>query len=93
MVSTKPLDGRDALCIGDDPVGQVASFFTEVIFDSNEDTLVFVRRVLDGEQASACHGNDTDGAAASIYKDTTRVQMFNAKLYWLGVMYREKRQT
>ena len=66
MVSTKPLDGRDALCIGDDLVGQVASFFTEVVFGSDKETLVFVRRVLDGEQASACHGNDTDGAAASI---------------------------
>src|SRR2546425_1400170 len=27
VVSTKPLNGRDALCIGDDLVGQVASFF------------------------------------------------------------------
>ena len=66
MIGAKPLDGRDAVCIGDDLVGQVARFFSEVVFDGDEETLVFVRRVLDHEKTSASYGDDTDGATASI---------------------------
>lgn len=66
MIGAEPLDRRDAVCIGDDLVGQVARFFSEVVFDGDEETLVFVRRVLDDEKTSASHGDDTDGATASI---------------------------
>ena len=66
MIRAEPLDGRDAVFIGDDLVGQVASFFTEVVFDADEETLVFVRRVLGNEKAGASRGDDADGAATPI---------------------------
>ena len=66
MIRAEPLDGRDAVCIGDDLVGQVARFFSEVVFDGDEETLVFVRRVPGDEEAGASCGDDTDGAATSI---------------------------
>ena len=36
------------------------------VFDGDEETHVFVRRVLDDEEASASQGNDPDGATTSI---------------------------
>ena len=66
MIRAEPLNGRDAVCIGDDLVGQVARFFGEVVFDGDEQTHVFVRRVLDDEEASASQGDDPDGATTSI---------------------------
>ena len=66
MIRAEPLDRGDAVCIGDDLVGQVANFFTEVVFDGDEETLVFVRRVLGDEEASASCGDDADGAATAI---------------------------
>ena len=53
VICAEPLDGGDAVCIGDGLVDQVASFFTEVVFDGDEETLVFVRGVLGDEEASA----------------------------------------
>ena len=66
VIRAEPLDGGDAICIGDDLVGQVVSFFAEVVFDGDKETLVFVRRVPGDEEASASCGDDTDGAATSI---------------------------
>ena len=66
MIRAEPLDGGNVVCIGDDLVDQVARFFSEVIFDGDEETLVFVRRVPGDEEASANCGDDTDRAATSI---------------------------
>jgi len=66
VIRAEPLDGGDAICIGDDLVGQVVRFFAEVVFDGDEETLVFVRRVPGDEEAGASCGDDTDGAATSI---------------------------
>ncbi len=66
VIRAEPLDGGNAFCIGDDAVGQVASFFTEVVLDGDEETQVVVGGVLDGEEASASGGNDTDGATTTI---------------------------
>ena len=66
MIRAEPLDGGDAAFIGDDPVGQVASLFTEVVFEGDEETLLFVSRMLSDEEASANRADDTDGAATSI---------------------------
>lgn len=66
MVCAEPLDGGDAICITDDLVGEIVSFFAEVVFDGDEETSVFVRRVTDDEETGADGGNDTDGATALI---------------------------
>ncbi len=66
VIRAEPLDGGNVVCIGDDLVDQVARFFTEIVFGGDEETLVFVRRVLDSEEASTNCGNGTDGAATSI---------------------------
>ena len=66
LIRAEPLDGWDAICIGDDLVDQVAGCFAVVVFDGDEETLVFLKRVSEDEEASANGGNDTDGAAASI---------------------------
>ena len=66
VIGAEPLDGGDAACIGDDLIGQVAGLFTVVVFDGDEETLLFVRRMLDDEEASANRGDDTDGAATLI---------------------------
>ncbi len=60
------MDGGDAAFIGDDLVGQVAGFFTGVVFDGDEETLLFVSRMLSDEEASANRADDTDGAATLI---------------------------
>jgi len=54
------------MCIGDDLVGQVIRSFTEVVFGGDEETLVFVRRMLSDKEAGASRGDDADGAATSI---------------------------
>ena len=66
VIRAEPLDRGDVVFVGNDLVGQVARFFTEVVFDGDEETLVFVSRVLDDEQATANSGDDADGATASI---------------------------
>jgi len=66
VIRAEPLDGRDTVRIGDDLVDQVASFFTEVVFDGDEQTLVFVGGMLCDEQAGASRGDDTDGAATPV---------------------------
>ena len=62
----EPLNGRDAGCIADDLVDQTAGFFTEVVFDGDEETLVFIKWMPGNEEASANCGDETDRAAASI---------------------------
>jgi hypothetical protein len=66
VIRAEPLDGGDAVCVSDDLVDQVASFITEVVFDGDEETLVFVRGVLCDEEAGASRGDDTNGAATAI---------------------------
>ena len=66
MILAEPLDGGDVVCIGDDLEGEVISFFTEVVFDGDEETLIFVKRVRGDEEANANSGDDTDGAATLI---------------------------
>ncbi len=66
MFRAEPVEGRDAVGIGNDLEGQVACFFREVVFDGDEEALVFVRRVLGDEEASTSHGDDTDGATTLI---------------------------
>ena len=66
VICAEPLNGGHTLAIGDDLVDQVTRFFTEVVFDGDEETFVFVRRVPGDEEASANCGDDTDGAATSI---------------------------
>ncbi len=66
VIRAEPLDGGDAVRIGDDLVDQVASFFTEVVFDGDEQTLVFVGGMLCDEQAGASRGDDADGAATPV---------------------------
>ena len=66
MIRTKPLDGGSVVCIGDDLVDQVVRFFTEVVFGGDEETLVFVRRMLDNEEPGTNCSDDTDGTATSI---------------------------
>ena len=66
MILAEPLDGGDAAFIGDDLVDQVAGFFTGVVFDGDEETLLFVSRMLGDEEAGANCADDTDGAATSI---------------------------
>ena len=66
MILAEPLDGGDAAFIGDDLVSQAAGLFTVVVFDGDQETLVFVSRVLNDEEASANRADDTDGAATSI---------------------------
>jgi len=66
VVGAEPADGRDAVCVANDLVGEVAGFGTEVVFSGGEDARVLIKRVLDDEETGAVAGEDAHGTPAAI---------------------------
>ena len=66
MVGAEPLDGGDAVGIGDDLIGEVGGWCAEVVFGCGENAPVFVIGVGGDEEASTGTADDADRATAAI---------------------------